>query len=63
MTALDNIALAVQARSGASLSFWRPLRNEHGLFDEACATLEEIGLVDRAQTRVDQLAHGEQRAL
>lgn len=63
MTALENIALAVQARSGTSLSFWRPVRSEQGLFDEACSILEEIGLVDRAQTRADQLAHGEQRAL
>ena len=63
MTGLENIALAVQARSGTSLSFWRPVRSEHGLFDEAFSILEEIGLVDRAQTRADQLAHGEQRAL
>jgi branched-chain amino acid transport system ATP-binding protein len=63
MTALDNLALAVQARSGSSLSFWRPVRSEQALFDEARALLAEIGLADQAGTRAGQLAHGEQRAL
>ena len=63
MTALDNLALAVQARSGSSLSFWRPVIREQALFDEARALLAEIGLAGRAASRADQLAHGEQRAL
>ena len=63
MTALDNLALVVQARSGSSLSFWRPVRRERALFDEARILLGEIGLAERAGTRADQLAHGEQRAL
>ena len=32
---LDNLALAVQARSGSSFSFWRPVAAERALFDEA----------------------------
>ena len=63
MTALDNLALVEQARSGSSLSFWRPVRRERALFEAAQAMLEEIGLGARAATRADQLAHGEQRAL
>ena len=51
MSALDNLALAVQARSGSSLSFWRPVRREQSLFDEARAVLEEVGLGARAQAR------------
>ena len=39
MSALENLALAVQARSGSSLSFWRPVRREQPLFDEARAVL------------------------
>ena len=62
-SALDNLALAVQARSGSSLSFWRPVRREQALFDEAHALLAETGLQAQAQVRADQLAHGEQRAL
>src|SRR5919205_4214174 len=34
---LDNLALAVQARSGSSFSLWRPVRGERALFDEARA--------------------------
>jgi len=34
-TVLDNLALAVQARSGSSFSFWRPVAAEGSLFDEA----------------------------
>jgi branched-chain amino acid transport system ATP-binding protein len=63
MTALDNLALAVQARSGSSLSFWRPVAREGALFSEALALLDEVGLAERAASRADQLAHGEQRAL
>jgi branched-chain amino acid transport system ATP-binding protein len=62
-SALDNLALAVQARSGSSLAFWTPLATERALFDEARAVLDEIGLAQRAQVRAGALAHGEQRAL
>jgi branched-chain amino acid transport system ATP-binding protein len=62
-SALDNIALAVQARSGSSLSFWRPVAREAALFDEARALLEDIGLGQRADASAAVLSHGEQRAL
>ncbi len=60
---LDNVALAVQARSGSSLSMWRPIARERALFDEARTLLAELGLHERADVRADRLAHGEQRAL
>ncbi|MGE0799490.1 MAG: ABC transporter ATP-binding protein [Lautropia sp.] len=63
LTVLENIALAVQARSGSSLSFWRPVAGERALFDEAATLLAEVGLAERAGHRAGQLAHGEQRAL
>jgi branched-chain amino acid transport system ATP-binding protein len=62
-SALDNIALAVQARSGSSLSFWKPVLSETALFDEARALLDEVGLSARAATPASMLSHGEQRAL
>ena len=62
-SALDNVALAVQARSGSSLSFWRPVLSETALFDEARALLEEVGLSARADAPASMLSHGEQRAL
>jgi len=60
---LDNLALAVQARSGSSFSFWRPVAREEALFDEASLVLEEIGLGPKAHQTAATLAHGEQRAL
>jgi len=62
-TVLDNLALAVQARSGSSFSFWRPVASEAALFDEARAISMEIGLAERLDVRAGNLAHGEQRAL
>jgi branched-chain amino acid transport system ATP-binding protein len=60
---LDNLALAVQARSGSSLSFWRPVISERALFDEAREVASEVGLADKEETPAAALAHGEQRAL
>jgi branched-chain amino acid transport system ATP-binding protein len=60
---LDNLALAVQARSGSSFSFWRPVKSESGLFDEAELIGKEIGLGERLRVLSSNLAHGEQRAL
>ena len=60
---LDNVALAVQARSGSSFSFWRPLAAETALFDEARAILGEVGLSEKADSTAAHLSHGEQRAL
>ncbi|HJS37206.1 MAG TPA: ABC transporter ATP-binding protein [Burkholderiales bacterium] len=62
-TALDNVALAVQAHAGHSFRFWRPAREERRLRDPARAMLEEIGLGARADVLAANLAHGEQRQL
>ena len=63
LSVLDNLALAVQARSGSSFSFWRPLEKETRLFDEARSLLEEIDLQPKANAAAATLSHGEQRAL
>jgi branched-chain amino acid transport system ATP-binding protein len=60
---LDNLALAVQARSGSSFSFWRPVASEAALFDEARGIAKEVGLDKRENDLAGSLAHGEQRAL
>ena len=59
---LDNLALAVQARSGSSFSFWRPLASERALFDEAREIASRLGL-KRIDVPASSLSHGEQRAL
>ena len=62
-TALDNIALAVQAHRGHSFRFWRDARNEDELRQPALAALTRVGLAARAGVCVDRLSHGEQRQL
>jgi branched-chain amino acid transport system ATP-binding protein len=62
-TALDNVALAVQAHSGHSFRFWNDARHDDVLRAPAQAALERVGLGARAAMRVDRLSHGEQRQL
>ena len=62
-TALDNVALAVQAHAGHSFHFWRPARREAALRDPAREILARVGLGDRADVLAANLAHGEQRQL
>jgi branched-chain amino acid transport system ATP-binding protein len=62
-TVLENLALAVQARSGSSFHFWRPVRAERALYEEAAAIAADIGLSSRVDAVAATLAHGEQRAL
>ena len=60
---LENLALAVQARSGTSLSFWRPVSTETAIHDDARALAGEVGLASRLNESAGNLAHGEQRQL
>jgi branched-chain amino acid transport system ATP-binding protein len=62
-TALDNVALAVQAHAGHSFRFWRDARREAKLREPARAALERAGLADRADTLVANMSHGEHRQL
>jgi branched-chain amino acid transport system ATP-binding protein len=60
---LDNLGLAVQARSGGNLGFWRPARSERARYDEAAALAERVGLSARLGRLANELSHGEQRQL
>jgi branched-chain amino acid transport system ATP-binding protein len=62
-TVLDNLALAVQARSGTSFSFWRPVAAERALYDEARGVAADVNLEAKLGSPASQLSHGEQRAL
>ena len=62
-TALDNVALAVQAHAGHSFRFWRDARNEPELREPARAALARVGLSDRADVVVASMSHGEHRQL
>jgi branched-chain amino acid transport system ATP-binding protein len=62
-TALDNVALAVQAHAGHSFRFWRRARDEPALRDPAGKALARVGLGTRADTLVANMSHGEHRQL
>jgi branched-chain amino acid transport system ATP-binding protein len=62
-TALDNVALAVQARAGHSFHLWADARADRRLRDPAMTALARVGLASRADTPAAKLSHGEQRQL
>ena len=62
-TALDNVALAVQAHAGHSFRFWRDARREPKLREPAFAALKRVGLDVRADILASKLSHGEHRQL
>ena len=61
MSVLDNIALAVQARSGSSFRCVRPARSVRSLRDRAMEILARVGLADKAHMLTRVLSHGEHR--
>ena len=62
-SALENVALAVQARAGSSFHFVGRADREAALNEPAMAALADVGLADRAATPAAHLSHGEKRAL
>ncbi len=62
-SALQNVALAVQARSGSSFRFFGSADGEDALNDPAGRALADVGLADRADIPAGHLSHGEKRAL
>lgn len=62
-TALDNVALAVQARSGGSFRFFRPAVSDDAINDAAQAMLDSVGLGKRRSILAGSLSHGEKRQL
>ena len=63
LTVRDNIALAVQARSGSSMRFWRPVAAERALGAAADAVLAELGMAALAALTAGSLPHADQRRL
>jgi len=62
-SALENVALAVQARSGSSFHFWQPVAREELLNAPALEALAVVDLTARAHTPAGALSHGEKRRL
>jgi len=62
-TTLENVAVAAQAHAGHSFRFLRPVAGETALTERAMASLETVGLADRAAIPAGALSHGEKRQL
>jgi len=62
-TVLENVALAVQARSGSSFRFWRSAAAEAALNRVGMETLGTLGVAQQAAMRAGALSHGEKRRL
>jgi branched-chain amino acid transport system ATP-binding protein len=62
-TALDNVALAVQAHQGHSFRFLADAGRDERLRAPARECLQTVGLADRADALAAALSHGEQRQL
>ena len=62
-TALENVALSIQAHAGHSFRFWHPAAKDDALNDPAQKLLDTLGLGARAGVVAANLSHGEQRQL
>jgi branched-chain amino acid transport system ATP-binding protein len=62
-SALENVALAVQARSGSSFRLFGDAAAEPALNDAAMRLLTRFGLAGRARVLAGELSHGEKRQL
>lgn len=62
-TMLDNVALALQAHQGHSFRFFSDARKDDALRSRARQHLATAGLSQRAEVKVADLSHGEQKQL
>jgi branched-chain amino acid transport system ATP-binding protein len=60
---MENVALAVQARSGSSFRLFGRAADEDALNAAAMTSLAQVGLAHRAAVPAGELSHGEKRAL
>ena len=62
-TALENVALSIQAHDGHSFRFWKRASTDINLTRPAQKILDDVGLGDKALSLAGNLAHGQQRQL
>jgi branched-chain amino acid transport system ATP-binding protein len=62
-SALDNVALAIQAHAGHSFHFWADARSDRRLREPALRGLAAVGLEERAHVPVKEMSHGERKQL
>jgi branched-chain amino acid transport system ATP-binding protein len=63
LTVLDNVLLAIQGRRASKFVMWRFQSSYREAYDKAQGLLERAAFLDRKDTEVRHLSHGEQRQL
>jgi branched-chain amino acid transport system ATP-binding protein len=63
LTVLDNVLLAIEGLRPSKFVMWRFLSSYREVYDKAHGLLERAGFMDRKDTEVRYLSHGEQRQL
>jgi branched-chain amino acid transport system ATP-binding protein len=63
LTVLDNVLLAIKGRRASKFVMWRFLSSYRDVYDKAHGLLERAAFLDRKDTEVRYLSHGEQRQL
>ena len=63
LTVLDNVLLAIQGLRRSKFVMWRFLSSYRDFYDRAHELLERARFLDRKDTEVRYLSHGEQRQL
>jgi branched-chain amino acid transport system ATP-binding protein len=63
LTVLDNVLLAIKGRQASKFVMWRFLSSYRDAYDKAHGLLERAAFLDRKDTEVRYLSHGEQRQL
>jgi branched-chain amino acid transport system ATP-binding protein len=63
LTVLDNVLLAIKGLRRTKFVMWRFLSSYKEVYDKAFHLLEQAGFLDRKDTEVRNLSHGEQRQL
>src|SRR5687768_10917666 len=63
LTVLDNVLLAIKGLRPTKFVMWRFLSSYRDVYDKAHHLLEQAAFLDRKDTEVRYLSHGEQRQL
>ena len=63
LTVLDNVLLAIKGLRPSKFVMWRFLSSYKDVYEKAYRLLEQAEFMDRANTEVRYLSHGEQRQL
>jgi branched-chain amino acid transport system ATP-binding protein len=63
LTVLDNVLLAIEGLKPTKFVMWRFLSSYRDVYEKAYGLLEQASFLDRKDTEVRNLSHGEQRQL